>query len=87
MARRPILAHLDQQGIAVAVRRDGDDVLHVARSLALAPEFLPAAAPEAGAPLGHRNAQALRVHVREREHLLGSSTLATIEQPLKSKLH
>ena len=65
-----VLAHLDDEGVCVAVRRDGHDVLHVPARLALAPEFLPRAAEKARAPLVHRNAQALGVHIRQRQNLL-----------------
>ncbi len=64
------LFDLDEQRVRVAIRRDGHDLLRVSACFALSPEFLPRAGPEAGPALRHRNAEALRVHIREHEHVL-----------------
>ena len=64
-----VLVHADHQGVVVAVGGDVDDVLGVAGCLALAPELLAGAAPEAGALLFDRDFQALPVHIGQRQHL------------------
>ena len=46
-------------------------MLHIAARLALAPEFLPRPAPEACPALSHGDAQALFIHVRNGQDLLG----------------
>ena len=63
----PRLVHLDQQRVAVAVVADAPDVLTVARRLPLAPELLPAPAPEPGAPGLEGAAEGLGVHPGEHE--------------------
>ena len=64
-----VLVHADHQGVVVAVGGDVDDVLGVAGRLALAPEFLAGAAPEAGALFLDGDLQAFLVHIGQRQHL------------------
>ena len=69
MAGRPVLFHLHDQRIPVAVRRDGYNMLIVAARLALQPQFLPAPAPEAGQSFLHGDLQAFPVHICQCQHL------------------
>ena len=71
MAGRAVLAHLDEQRVAVTVRGDGDDMLEVAARLALRPELPAGAGVKAGQALLHRQAQALLVHVSDHQHAPG----------------
>ena len=47
MAGGSVRDHLDDQGVPIAVRRDGNDMLVIPAGFALQPKLLPAPAPEA----------------------------------------
>ena len=66
---------VDDERVLVAVGGDGDDLLHVAGGLALAPDLPAAAGPEYGAALGNRQGQRLGIHVGEGQHLFGIMVL------------
>ena len=66
---------VDDERVLVAVGGDGDDPLHVAGGLALAPDLPAAAGPEYGAALGNRQGQRLGIHVGEGQHLFGIMVL------------
>ena len=64
------LIDVDDEGVLIAVSRDGNNPLHVAGGFALAPDFLTAARPEDGAPLGDGQRERLGVHVGEGQDFL-----------------
>ncbi len=68
MAGRAVLFHYHNQGILIAVRGDGYDVLVVAAGLTLEPQLVPGTAPEAGEPLFHGNFKAFLVHVGQGQY-------------------
>src|SRR3984957_4604266 len=71
VAGGPHLVHPDQDGVAVAVKRDRPDPLLVAGALALDPVLLAAARPVRAAAGGERAVQRLVVHPGDHQHLAG----------------
>src|SRR3954452_15430729 len=69
VAGGPLLVHLDQQGVAVAVEEDPSDPLAVTRGLSLDPVLLARPAPERGPAGGERTAERLVVHPSDHQHL------------------
>ena len=63
MAGRTFLAYLHHQSVAVAVRGDGYDMLHISAGFALEPELLAGAGEKACQSLLHGDAQAFLVHI------------------------
>src|SRR5258708_15596959 len=68
VAGRTHLVDLDQQGVAVAVERDGLDPLLVAGGVPLHPVLLAAARPVGAPPGGQGAVQGLVVHLSHHEH-------------------
>src|SRR6266568_3869383 len=69
------LVDLDQDGVAVAVQRDGLHELDMTGHLALDPVLLPAARPVGAAAGRQRAVQRLVVHPAEHQHLAGVELL------------
>src|SRR5687767_1108715 len=65
----PVLLYRHEHGVAIAVERRASHVLAVPAGIALAPELLPAPAPECHAALGEGSAKRLGVHVAEHEDI------------------
>src|SRR4051812_34975049 len=75
VARRSLLVHDQQHGVAVAVEADLVHVLGVTRGLALHPEPAPAAGEVRRAPGGQGEVQCLVVHPGHHENLAGPLAL------------
>ena len=75
VAGRSLLAHLDQDGVAVTVQPDLVHPLAVTAGLALHPVFVPASGPEGGPAGGQRAVQGDVVHPADHQHLAGALLL------------
>ena len=62
--------HGDHQGVVIAVRGDGYDVLIIAAGLSLQPQLLTGAAVKASQSLFHGDGEAFPIHIRQGENLL-----------------
>jgi hypothetical protein len=75
VAGRSARFNANEQRVAVAIKRDRDNALSVARRFALVPELAARAAPEPGFAGLSSLAQRLTVHVGKHQHLAGCVVL------------
>ena len=75
MARRADLFHLNEQRVAIAVKSNVFDLLHMTAGFALHPEFLARAAPEMRFACGDGLFQRGAVHPRHHQDATGALLL------------
>ena len=75
MTRRPGWLNQHDDRITVAVERDVDDLLRVARRLTFVPELISRSRPEPRLFSFESSREALAIHVSEREHFASRGIL------------